>query len=232
MSSRGTIWQQQGADWQRPAQRRDARHQPGLPRVEVVHSRARRAARAASRRHAHDGGDVAASLGDLRRPRPATALRRLRSRRVPRCARRCGAPDVRSRSPVDGLAVAAAAAVRRRGADRAARLQGARPARPGPSAARAARALRSTALERARGGRSCPVPSSAAAGAARGGDHVARLAAAPRGRVARALRLVRARARLGRAVDVAARAANLAGAMRARPAAAAGPGRRSSSTTS
>lgn len=60
-----------------------------------------------------------------------------------------------------------------------------------------------------------PVPSSAAARRARGGDHVARLGRAVGG-CASALRLVRA-VRDSAGLDVAARAANLHGAMRASP---------------
>lgn len=150
---------------------------------------------------------AAADLLDLVLPRRCVGCQ---SAGVALCAR-CAAADVLS-VDVDGLLVTAAATYD--GAVRAALL--AYKERGRRDLARPLRALLAAALEpHDPGGFLVPVPSSAAARRARGGDHVTRLLPRRR-RSQQALHLIRS-VRDSAGLDVEARAANLAGALRAVP---------------
>lgn len=150
---------------------------------------------------------VAADLLDLVLPRRCVGCK---AAGVALCSR-CATPDVMA---LDTHGVPTIAALAYDGAVRAALL--AYKERGRRDLARPLRALLAAALEPYdRGAVLVPVPSSAVARRARGGDHVARLL--PRGwRSGQALRLTRA-VRDSAGLDVAGRAANLDAALRASP---------------
>jgi predicted amidophosphoribosyltransferase len=150
---------------------------------------------------------LAADLIDLVLPRRCVGCQ---APGVGLCAR-CGAPNVLS---IDTGAVPTIAAAAYDGAVRTALL--AYKERGRRDLARPLRTLLAVALEPYDGSAVLvPVPSSAAARRARGGDHVTRLL--PRGRrSSRALRLTRV-VRDSAGLDVEARATNLAGALGAAP---------------